>query len=124
MNVVDEVHAEAMNATSGEYPPSVDEFALAGLHPITGVRVRAPRVASAPISLECRLARMLEVGRGPSTLVLGEIVYIHLRDDVYEAATGRVDVRRLQPVGRLAGNLYAHIQDLFEMKRPNADYKG
>ena len=124
VNVVDDDLAERMNLTSGEYPPEVDEFALTGLTAATGVKVRAPRVAEAPISLECRVERILSVGRGPHSLVLGEIVYFHLRDDLYDAATGRIDMHQLRPVGRLAGNLYSHIHDIFEMKRPNERYAG
>jgi flavin reductase (DIM6/NTAB) family NADH-FMN oxidoreductase RutF len=124
VNVVDDAHAEAMNLTSGEYPPEVDEFAVAGLTAAPGVRVRSPRLASAPISMECELRQVIPVGRGPHSLVLGEVVYLHVRDDVYDAATGRIDLHRLQPVGRLAGNLYAHVHDIFEMKRPNPDYRG
>jgi hypothetical protein len=33
-------------------------------------------------------------------------------------------MHRLKPVGRLAGHLYTHVHDIFEMKRPVADYKG
>ena len=44
-----------------------------------------------------------------------------MRDDVYDAATGRIDMARLKPLGRLAGQQYAHIHDIFEMKRPDAD---
>jgi flavin reductase (DIM6/NTAB) family NADH-FMN oxidoreductase RutF len=124
VNVVDDGHAEAMNATSGEYPPEVDEFALAGLEVGPGVMVRAPRLLSAPISMECRVVQIVPAGRGPHSVVFGEIVYFHVRDDVYDAATGRIDIRRLQPVGRLAGNQYSHIHDIFEMKRPNENYKG
>ena len=39
-------------------------------------------------------------------------------------AGGRIDMHRLRPVGRLAGNLYTHVHDIFEMKRPSASYKG
>jgi len=124
VNVVDDAHAEQMNATSGEYPPGVDEFALAGLTAAPGVRVRAPRVASAPISMECRVAQIQHVGHGPHSLVLGEVVHLHLRDDVFDGSTGRVDLRRLRPVGRLAGNAYARVHDIFEMKRPDPTYKG
>ena len=124
VNIVDDARAEQMNVTSGEYAPDVDEFALTGLTALPGVKVRAPRVAEAPISLECRLDRALSVGRGPHTLVLGQIVCFHVRDDLYEPATGRIDMHRLQPVGRLAGHLYSHIHDIFEMKRPNERYAG
>ncbi len=124
VNVVDDALAERMNLTSGEYPPDVDEFALAGLTAAPGVRVRAPRVREAPIGMECRVAQILRVGRGPHSLVLGEILYFHIRDDLYSGGTGRVDMHRLQPVGRLAGEMYTHVHDLFEMKRPEANYTG
>jgi flavin reductase (DIM6/NTAB) family NADH-FMN oxidoreductase RutF len=124
VNVVDDALAEAMNVTSGDYAPGVDEFAQAGLTPLPSVQVKAPRVAAAPINMECRLVQILPVGNLPHHLVIGEIVHLHLRDDVYDAASGRIDMRRLRPVGRLAGQMYTHVHDIFEMKRPAADYKG
>lgn len=124
VNVVDDDLAEQMNLSSGEYPPELDEFALTGLTAAPGVRVRAPRVAQAPISLECRVAQIIPVGRGPHSLVLGEILYFHVRDDVYDAATGRIDMARLKPVGRLAGQQYTHVHDIFQMTRPNENYRG
>lgn len=124
VNVVDDALAEQMNRTSGDYPPEVDEFRLAALTAAAGVKVRAPRIGEAPISMECRVAQILRVGRGPHSLVLGEIVYFHLRDDLYDQKAGRIDMRRLKPVGRLAGEMYAHVHDLFELKRPVANYAG
>jgi flavin reductase (DIM6/NTAB) family NADH-FMN oxidoreductase RutF len=119
VNVVDDPLAEHMNLTSGEYLPEVDEFVLTGLTAAPGVKVRAPRLVEAPISLECRVDRIISVGRGPNSLVLGEIVYFHVRDGLYDSSTGRIDMHELRPVGRLAGNLYSHIHDIFAMKRPN-----
>ncbi len=124
VNVVDDDLAEQMNLSSGEYPPEVDEFTLTGLTPAPGVRVQAPRVAQAPISLECRVAQIIPVGRGPHSLVLGEILYFHVRDDIYDVDSGRIDMTRLKPVGRLAGQQYTHVHDIFQMKRPNENYKG
>lgn len=124
VNVVDDALAEAMNVTSGDYAADVDEFAKAGLEAASSVKVRAPRVAAAPVSMECRLARVIPVGNLPHHLIVGEIVHMHVRDDVYDPATGRLDMHRLKPVGRLAGHLYTHVHDIFEMKRPVADYKG
>jgi flavin reductase (DIM6/NTAB) family NADH-FMN oxidoreductase RutF len=123
VNVVDDPRAEQMNLSSGEYAPEVDEFALTGLTPAPGVKVKVPRVAEAPINLECRLDRVIAVGNGPASLVLGQIVHFHVRDDLYDVETGRIDLHRLKPVGRLAGNLYTHVHDIFEMKRPGA-YRG
>jgi flavin reductase (DIM6/NTAB) family NADH-FMN oxidoreductase RutF len=124
VNVVDDALAEQMNVTSGDYPPEVDEFIQAGLAAAPSVQVKAPRVAAAPISMECRVARIIPVGNLPHHLIMGEVVHLHVRDDVYDAATGRIDMHRLRPVGRLAGHMYTHVHDIFEMKRPAADYKG
>jgi flavin reductase (DIM6/NTAB) family NADH-FMN oxidoreductase RutF len=124
VNVVDDARAEAMNVTSGEYPPDVDEFALANLTAAPSVKVRPPRVADAPIAMECRLSQVLRVGRGPHSLVIGEVVHFHVRDDVYDPVTGRIDMFRLKPVGRLTGQMYTHVHDIFEMKRPSDRYAG
>jgi flavin reductase (DIM6/NTAB) family NADH-FMN oxidoreductase RutF len=124
VNVVDDALAEAMNVTSGDYAADVDEFAKAGLAAAPSAKVKAPRVAAAPVSMECRLARIIPVGNLPHHLIMGEIVHVHVRDDVFDPATGRLDMRRLKPVGRLAGHLYSHIHDIFEMKRPAPDYRG
>ena len=122
VNVVDDERAAQMNVSSGDYPPEVDEFEVAGLSVAPGARVKAPRVSDAPIAMECRLDRIVPVGR--ANLVLGRIVYVHVREGLYDPATGRVDMHRLRPVGRLSGNLYTHVHDIFEMKRPNPDYRG
>ena len=122
VNIVDDDRAEQMNLTSGEYPPEVDEFALTQLTPAASLKVKAPRVAEAPINMECTLVRVLPVGR--ANLILGKVVQWHVRDDVYDPATGRFDMHKLRPVGRLTGNLYSHIHQIFEMKRPNPDYRG
>jgi flavin reductase (DIM6/NTAB) family NADH-FMN oxidoreductase RutF len=124
VNVVDDALAEAMNVTSGDYAADVDEFAKAGLAAAPSAKVKAPRVAAAPVSMECRLARIIPVGNLPHHLIMGEIVHMHVRDDVFDPATGRLDMRRLKPVGRLAGHLYTHVHDISEMKRPAVDYKG
>ena len=57
VNVVTFAVAEAMNLTSGEYEPSVDEFALAKLTTRPSQVVRPPQVAESPVSFECKLDR-------------------------------------------------------------------
>jgi flavin reductase (DIM6/NTAB) family NADH-FMN oxidoreductase RutF len=122
VNIVDDDRAEQMNLTSGDYAPDVDEFALVKLTAAQSAIVKAPRVAEAPINMECKLVQIIPVGK--ASLILGQVVQWHVRDDVYDTATGRLDMHKLKPVGRLTGNLYSHIHEIFEMKRPNPDYKG
>src|SRR5438132_7613937 len=59
VNLVDDALAEQMNLTSGEYPPEVDELAVTGLTAAPSVKVKAARVAEAPINQECRVVQIL-----------------------------------------------------------------
>lgn len=118
VNIVSEELAQAMNETAVNYPPEVDEFAVAGLTPVPGTLVRAPRVAESPVSFECKLFTLVPVGAGPgsATLVVGAIALIHVRDDIIDARN-RIDIHKLRPIARLAGAGYAYVHETFEMPR-------
>ena len=60
-NLVTRDLAEAMNATSASVPPEVDEFELAGLTKAPSRLIRAPRVAQAKVSFECRVTQTLQL---------------------------------------------------------------
>jgi flavin reductase (DIM6/NTAB) family NADH-FMN oxidoreductase RutF len=47
VNVVDDDREEQMNLTSGEYPPEVDKFTVAGLTPAPRACVRRPSARNA-----------------------------------------------------------------------------
>ena len=116
--VVDEI-AEAMNSTAAEYPAEVDEFEIAGLTAVHSLIVQPPRVAESPVNMECRLNQIVPIGEGihQHGLVIGEIVLMHVRDDIIDGH--RINHDRLHPTGRLAGNMYCHTADTFQMVRPS-----
>ncbi|MBM3268632.1 MAG: flavin reductase family protein [Candidatus Sericytochromatia bacterium] len=119
INVVTEDLAEPMNRTSEEFPPEVDEFAVAGLTPLPGVKVAPPRVAESPINLECRLLQVVYLGDRPGSgsLVVGEVVYGHIRADLVDS--WRIDAAKLRPIGRLGGAFYTRAAtDVFKLLRP------
>jgi flavin reductase (DIM6/NTAB) family NADH-FMN oxidoreductase RutF len=122
VNIVDEDMAQAMNATAASYPPSVDEFEIAGLAAVSCATVRPARVAGAPVSLECKLFTLVPVGEGPgsATVVIGVIQMMHIRSDIIDERH-RVDITKLRPIARLAGAGYAYVHDTFDMVRPVYD---
>jgi flavin reductase (DIM6/NTAB) family NADH-FMN oxidoreductase RutF len=122
VNIVDEDMAQAMNATSANYPPEVDEFEIAGLRAAPCTAVRPPRVDGAPASLECKLFTLVPVGQGPgsATLAIGVIQMIHLRADIVDERR-YVDITKLRPIARLAGASYAYVHETFDMVRPVYD---
>jgi flavin reductase (DIM6/NTAB) family NADH-FMN oxidoreductase RutF len=122
VNIVSGPLAQAMNTTSAAVGAAVDEFELAGLTPVEGLAVAAPRVAEAPAALECVYVRTVPVtgadGRVGGYLVLGEVVGIHIDETVL--TDGLVDFTKLQPLGRLGYMDYSVVRDRFTMIRPRA----
>jgi flavin reductase (DIM6/NTAB) family NADH-FMN oxidoreductase RutF len=119
VNVVTADLATLMVLTAGDFGPEVNEFAEVGLTPVPSQRVKPPRVGESPVNMECRLERLLTIGRSGTTLAIGEVVLFHIADDLW---TGRdVDVSRLNPLGRLGGALYAPITAIREIRRPELD---
>lgn len=116
-HIADVGRLEAVNATSVEAPPKVDEFDHAGLEAIPSERVAAPRVADAPVAFECELLHHYEVPDGGNVVVFGRVLVAHLRDDLIDEA-GRIDLRALDPIARLAGTTYGTLGDLMDVARP------
>jgi flavin reductase (DIM6/NTAB) family NADH-FMN oxidoreductase RutF len=118
VNIVTYELREAMNLTSGEYDPSVDEFELAKLTPEPSRMVRPPRVAESPVSFECRLHQILDFSPAPtgSSLVIGEIVSIYINDA--HLKDGKLDRNSLDLIGRMGGAQYTRTTQRFEMNRP------
>jgi len=111
---------EAVNLTSTPAPRGVDELGLAGLTAVPSRLVAPPRVAESPVQLECRVVSSIELPTGdaadPNTVVFGEVVGVHIADDVI--VDGLVDVRLLRPIGRLGYREYVDVTDSFAMTRP------
>jgi flavin reductase (DIM6/NTAB) family NADH-FMN oxidoreductase RutF len=110
--------AEAMNLTSGEYGPEVNEFELARLTLRPSQVVKPPQVAESPVSFECKVYQILDFSSPPhgGSLVIGEIVFIHLDEKLLK--DGRLDPNALDLVGRMGGMQYSRTTQRFEMVRP------
>lgn len=118
VNIVTYELADAMNLTSGEYDPSVNEFEVAKVTPEPSKIVRPPRVAESPVSFECKLYQVLDFAPRPtsSSLVIGQVVSIHI-DDAH-IKDGKLDRNSLDLVGRMGGIQYTRTTQRFEMVRP------
>jgi flavin reductase (DIM6/NTAB) family NADH-FMN oxidoreductase RutF len=111
--------AETVNLTSKEIPGDESEVQLAGVTLAPSVKVKPPRVKEAPVAMECVVKQIIPCGNGPisANLVIGEVVMIHIADEVLDGKGG-VDPRKLKTVARLGGAFWCHTSDLFELKRP------
>jgi flavin reductase (DIM6/NTAB) family NADH-FMN oxidoreductase RutF len=118
VNIVSEEFAAAMNQTSAEVGPEVNEFALSGLTPLASETVRAPRVAESAVQMECRLREAITISGEPGggSIVIGEVLRFHVREDLFD--NYRIDPEKLNAIGRMGGPTYCRTQDRFDMERP------
>lgn len=109
---------ESMNLTSGDYGARINEFELAKVTSAPSKFVRPRRVADSPVSFECKLYQVMEFSSAPGggSLVIGEIVAIHINDCCLKE--GRLDRDALDLVGRMGGIQYTRTRERFELPRP------
>ncbi len=110
-NMVTLEQAHQMHRTAFEFPPGTDEFTEVGLEKALCEVVRAPRVAGAPIAMECRRHAIIPLGEIGDHMVIGEVLRFHIRDDLY-LERGRIDTAAIHSVGRLAAE-YTLVENVF-----------
>jgi flavin reductase (DIM6/NTAB) family NADH-FMN oxidoreductase RutF len=117
VNLTNEETAEAMNLSATLLPHGRSEFEWANVTPAASTVISVPRVAEAPVSFECRLQQIVTIGDGVGggSAVFGEVLCIHIRDDIYVNGYVKLDV--LRPIGRLAGASYTRTTDTFDLHR-------
>jgi len=116
VNLVDEALAHPMNICGIDFPSGESELDAAHLTALPSVAVAAPRIAESPVQLECRLAQIVTLG--DNNIVLGEVVFLHIRDEFVDTGKRRVHTDALHLIGRMhGGGWYARTSDLFDMPR-------
>ena len=114
---------EAVNRSAQAVGPDVDEFELAGITKSPAVDAPGPMVAESPVHFECRYLSTTRLkGRsavGTVDVVFGEVVRIHIRDDVV-GPDGKLDIPRIRPIARLGYYDYTVVDTVFEMVIPGA----
>ena len=107
MNIADETLLEPLHQSAGEYPPEISEAQLLDLETMHGETMAVPRLAAAPISLECRLHSVTPYGDTGAEFFVGEIRVLHIRDGLLN--NGKIDTTLLRPICRIAGPNYAML---------------
>jgi flavin reductase (DIM6/NTAB) family NADH-FMN oxidoreductase RutF len=113
VNVASNELADEMAITARPEKRHIDEFAKAGVTHAPCEVVTVPRVAEAPIAMECRLETVFQPGS--DEVAIGRVVRWHIRKDLV-LSRRRIDVEAMDPLGRLAG-AYATIGSSFQLPR-------
>ena len=114
VHIADSSLMTAVHESSTEHPPDVSEVEELRLSTLPGERIKVPRLAAAPVAMECRFRQCLEFGELRSRLIVGEVVLIHFRDGLVN--NGKVETAALDPIARIAGPRYARLGDIVTMQ--------
>jgi flavin reductase (DIM6/NTAB) family NADH-FMN oxidoreductase RutF len=114
VNFTPEPLFEAVNATSMNAPPDVSEFDAVGIAREPSLRVAPPRVADAPVAIECVLHDTLALG--DCTVVMGRVVHVAIAAETMR--DGRPAADLLRPLARLGGRQWTTLGELLEIERP------
>ena len=116
IQLVTETLVEQMNQTGTEFPHGINELEIAGLATLPSLKVKPPRIAASPVHMECKYHSIVEIGN--TSVLLGEVIYLHIDDAYVDATTLHVHANQLAVIGRMhGGGWYARTTDLFELGR-------
>ena len=115
VNVTTEEFRDRIETVAMEAPAEVDEFELAGWTPVPATTVTSPAIGEALARLECEVRRVVDLGTpglpfGEVHLVIAEVVWVAY-DSAIRDGEGRIDPRRLGPIGRLGLRTFLRTVD-------------
>lgn len=121
VNIVNYDIVEQMSLSSTEYGREVNEFEKAGFTQVSSEIVLPPRVGEAPVSFECTVENVVELGNkgGAGNLVIAKIERIHVHTKYFNES-GELDTRKLDLIARMGESWYCRASGdaLFEIPKP------
>lgn len=120
INIVSFDMVQQVSLSSTEYAKGVNEFTKAGFTELSSDIVKPPRVAEAPVQLECRVNEVITLGKegGAGNLVICEVIKLHIKEEILDD-NGAIDPFKIDTVSRLGGNWYSRAKSgLFEVPKP------
>ena len=121
INIVNYDMVQQMSLASTEYAKGVNEFDKAGFTMLKSDVIAPPRIAEAPVQLECIINDIIPLGdaHGAGNLVLAEVKLIHINEDVLDE-NGKIDQQKMDLVARLGGDWYCRVtkDNLFKVAKP------
>ncbi|MDN3549513.1 flavin reductase family protein [Mucilaginibacter aquaedulcis] len=122
INIVNYDMVQQVSLSSVAYAKGMNEFIKSGLTPLASTIVKPPRVAEAPVQLECMIREVISLGDTPGAgnLVLAEIKMLHINEDILDP-DGRINQAKIDLVARLGGDWYCRVTEdnLFKVAKPN-----
>jgi flavin reductase (DIM6/NTAB) family NADH-FMN oxidoreductase RutF len=122
INIVNYPMVEQASLASNEFPKGANEFIKSGLTPTPSTIVKPPRVAESPVSFECKVNQVIELGSegAAGNLVICEVLLVHVKEEILDE-NGVISPYKLDAVARLGEDYYTRVNgdSIFIVPKPN-----
>lgn len=117
VHMVDEPLGQTMVATAATLPHGKSELDGLDLTLLPSTKVSVPRIAEAPVALECTEHSTIEIGS--NRLIIGIVHFVHVRDGLMDEK-GYLKNETYHPLARMSSpDWYSRTGDQFEIPRPD-----
>ena len=124
INIVEYSMVHQISFASSEFPRGVNDFIKSGLTEAPNIKIKPPRVLESPVSYECKVNQVIELGngKGSGNLFICEVINIHVNEKILNAAN-RIDPLLINQVSRCGGPYYGQVEAnrLFPITQPQAN---
>lgn len=114
VNIVDEALGAGMVKTSASYSPGTNKIEASGLTVKPSKTTKTPRIAEAPVALECRLVSVQLLEDAQVDLVVGRVESFYIKDELWKE--GKVDPKVLHAIGGLGLSHFVTTRDIFKLE--------
>ncbi len=103
INLTTEAIAHATDFCGVKSGRDMDKFQATGLTPVPGMTVKCPMVGESPVSIECQVTQILELGS--HDMFIGKVTAVVV-DEKYMNEKGKFDLAKAKPIAYSHGEYY------------------
>lgn len=123
IHLVNDQVVASMNQTAASLKADQSEIIINKIATIPSKSVAVPGIKAAPIRMEARLYQYVPIKNHEDQIItdlfIVEITDFYFDEAIFDKETEYILPKAFNPIARLAGNTYAHIDGLFNLKRPD-----
>ncbi|MBO0439966.1 flavin reductase family protein [Candidatus Enterococcus ikei] len=123
IHLVNDQVVESMNQTAASLTADQSEIIINKIETTASNSVTVSGIKAAPIRMEARLHQYVPIKNHDDQIItdlfIVEITDFYFDEAIFDQESEYILPEVFKPIARLAGNTYAHIDSLFDLKRPN-----
>lgn len=123
IHLVNDSVLKLMNQTAATLPSEKSELEGLDITLVDSRSIDVPAIKESPIRYEVKLHQHIEIKNHEQTtisdLFILEVLNYYFSKELFDAKKEYIDPIAFDPISRLAGNSYSHINKIMDIKRPD-----